>query len=72
MTGVQTWLFRSCVQVRDYGKGIGWDGEKKLTHKIGVGIGGMRERASQLGGELSVRDADTGTLLEAWFPLQLI
>jgi PAS domain S-box-containing protein len=59
---------RVCVQVRDYGKGIGWDGEKKLTHKTGVGIGGMRERASQLGGELSVRDADTGTLLEAWFP----
>jgi PAS domain S-box-containing protein len=59
---------RVCVQIRDYGQGIGSDREKEPTHKTGVGIGGMRERASQLGGELSIRKVDPGTLLEAWLP----
>ena len=56
------------VQVRDYGKGIGSDREKKPMDKTGVGIGGMRERCRQLGGELSIRNAQPGTLLDAWLP----
>ena len=59
---------RVSLQIRDHGKGISSDRENNLTRIAGVGIGGMRERASQLGGELSIRKADPGTFLEAWFP----
>jgi signal transduction histidine kinase len=54
------------VSVRDYGKGIG---ERLAAPRgIGVGIRGMKQRASELGGELQIRDADPGTLVEVVFP----
>jgi PAS domain S-box-containing protein len=61
---------RVIVRVRDFGKGI----EATVTGEAlpiatGVGIGGMRERLKQLGGDLRVSRADPGTLVEAIVPL---
>jgi glucose-6-phosphate-specific signal transduction histidine kinase len=36
---------------------------------IGVGIGGMRERARQLGGSIRIRRTDPGTLVEVKLPV---
>jgi signal transduction histidine kinase len=58
------------VRVRDYGKGVPTD---KLTGTIavatGAGIGGMRERVKQFGGEMRIVRAEPGTLVEATIPL---
>jgi PAS domain S-box-containing protein len=56
------------VRVRDYGKGFALPTAERLDATAGVGVGGMRERAAQLGGELKITLANPGTLLEAKFP----
>jgi PAS domain S-box-containing protein len=58
------------VRVRDYGKGV----PSAITGTVplpglGVGIGGMRERLRQLGGELTISRAEPGTQVEARIPL---
>jgi PAS domain S-box-containing protein len=61
---------RVVVKVRDFGKGIETDmmpGAFPL--KMGVGIGGMRERLKQFGGDLKITRAEPGTLVEAIIPL---
>jgi signal transduction histidine kinase len=55
---------RVTIRVRDFGKGI-----VSSTITSGVGIGGMRERVKQLGGEFRVSRAEPGTLVEAAIPL---
>ena len=55
------------VRVRDYGKGINPD--ILVTGRMSVGIGGMRERVRQLGGEFTVSNSEPGTLVEAKIPL---
>jgi two-component system NarL family sensor kinase len=58
------------VRVRDYGKGISPRiAAMEASAKLGVGISGMRERVRQLGGELSIKRAEPGTLVEATIPL---
>jgi signal transduction histidine kinase len=56
------------LTVRDDGKGI----EEGTVHfrpgSIGVGIGGMRERVREFGGELRVINANPGTLVEVVIP----
>ncbi len=54
------------VRVRDYGKGPPEDLLSR-THStsMGVGIGGMRERVRQFGGDLTISRAQPGTLVEA-------
>jgi signal transduction histidine kinase len=56
------------LTVRDDGKGI----EEGTVHfrpgSIGVGIGGMRERVREFGGELRVSNANPGTLVEVVIP----
>jgi PAS domain S-box-containing protein len=59
------WLF---VRIRDYGKGLPQEFTNKIV-RLGVGISGMRERARQLGGDLTVSRAEPGTLVEARLPL---
>jgi signal transduction histidine kinase len=59
--------------VRDFGKGIslianGHNGGRILT-RIGVGIRGMQERVRQLGGSITIKNADPGTSVEVHFPL---
>lgn len=55
------------VRVRDDGKGIG-NISQAHTAGIGVGIGGMRQRSREFGGDLRVSDANPGTLVEAVIP----
>src|ERR1700688_1485304 len=56
------------VAVRDDGKGIG----KKIVDmepgSVGVGIGGMKQRAREFGGELRLSNANPGTLVELLIP----
>ncbi|MGB7332064.1 MAG: ATP-binding protein, partial [Terriglobales bacterium] len=59
------------VSVLDDGKGI----DKKIAElrpeSVGVGIGGMKQRAKEFGGELRLTNADPGTLLELMIPSSL-
>jgi signal transduction histidine kinase len=57
------------VRIRDYGKGIPDAGELNERKVIGVGIGGMRERIRQFGGELKVSRCEPGTMVAASIPL---
>src|SRR5258708_5206598 len=56
------------ASVLDDGKGI----DKKIAElrpeSIGVGIGGMKQRAKEFGGELRLTNAAPGTLLELMIP----
>ncbi|MGD0415900.1 MAG: PAS domain-containing protein [Terriglobales bacterium] len=56
------------VSVLDDGKGIDERVAELRPEKVGVGIGGMRQRAREFGGELRLRNADPGTLLELVIP----
>ena len=54
--------------VRDNGKGIGAAILECRPDSIGVGIGGMRQRLKELGGELRLRNCNPGTLVEFTIP----
>jgi PAS domain S-box-containing protein len=56
------------VRVRDDGKGIGEEVSELRPDSIGVGIGGMSQRAKEFGGELRVRNAHPGTVVEVVIP----
>ena len=56
------------VAVRDDGKGIGEQAAESSSGSVGVGIGGMRHRAREFGGEFQVTDAHPGTLVEVTIP----
>ena len=57
------------VTIKDDGTGV----EQQVTEldpaSIGVGLGGMRVRAKELGGELRVSNANPGTLVEVVLPI---
>jgi len=54
--------------VRDDGKGIGKQVAALQPGSIGIGIGGMRQRTKEFGGELRLICADPGTIVEAMIP----
>ena len=56
------------VAVRDDGKGIGKRIVEQRPDSVGVGIGGMRQRAKEFSGEIRLRNADPGTLVELLIP----
>jgi PAS domain S-box-containing protein len=56
------------VRIRDFGKGIPAN-KLGISVNLGVGISGMKERITQLRGELKVSRAEPGTLVEATIPL---
>jgi PAS domain S-box-containing protein len=61
------------MEVEDSGRGIppGVLDGRGAAPALGVGIGGMRERARQLGGQLDISSApDTGTLVRLVLPLE--
>jgi PAS domain S-box-containing protein len=60
------------VAVRDDGKGIDKRVAELQPDSIGVGIGGMRQRAKELGGELKLENANPGTLLELVLPYHAV
>ena len=55
--------------IRDDGKGIAEDVREFKPEIIGVGIAGMRQRVKEFEGELRLRNADPGTLIEVTIPL---
>lgn len=59
------------IAVLDDGKGIDQRIAELRPENIGVGIGGMKERAKEFGGELRLTNADPGTLLELVIPSSL-
>ena len=56
------------IQVSDDGKGLSEPTMQLQPGSIGVGIGGMRERARELGGELRMLSANPGTTVEVVIP----
>jgi two-component system, NarL family, sensor kinase len=56
------------ASVLDDGKGIDQRVAELRPEKVGVGIGGMKQRALEFGGELRLRNASPGTLLELRIP----
>lgn len=62
----------AALVIRDRGRGIPREILNTLEDggaDIGVGIGGMRERARQLGGRVQIRRANPGTLVEVNLPV---
>jgi PAS domain S-box-containing protein len=60
------------IAVRDDGKGIGKRVVELRPDSIGVGIGGMKQRARELGGELRLENTQPGTLLELVLPSESV
>ena len=56
------------VTVRDDGRGIGEHAAEFQPGSIGMGIGGMRQRVKEFGGEFRVENVNPGTLVEAVIP----
>lgn len=56
------------VTIRDDGKGVDENVAKLRTGSLGVGIGGMRQRAKEFGGDLRVSNINPGTLVEVIIP----
>ncbi len=61
---------RIFVTVSDDGRGIEEEVVQLRPESIGVGIGGMRQRVSELGGTLRLANANPGTIVEVVIPTQ--
>ncbi len=59
------------LEVKDEGRGFSASGESTISDSdtSGVGLRGMRERVTQLGGQLEITSNGTGTLVLAKLPL---
>ena len=60
---------RVLVKVRDDGKGISEKIAAFRPGSAGVGIGGMRQRVKEFGGELQLQNLAPGTVVEAIIPI---
>jgi PAS domain S-box-containing protein len=61
------------VQVQDHGKGMSRERLAEVqSHGTGVGLRGMRERAHQLHGDLSIESNSLGTKISATFPVKTL
>ena len=56
--------------VRDNGKGITDGVMEGRPDRIGIGIGGMRQRVKEFGGQLRIRNATPGTIVEVTVPIE--
>ena len=56
------------VTVRDNGKGINASVQECRPDSIGVGIGGMRQRVNEFGGDFRLENCNPGTLVEVKIP----
>jgi len=56
------------VTVRDDGKGVGDNVVEFRPDSIGMGLGGMRQRVKEFGGELKLNNAKPGTVVEVVIP----
>ncbi|MGH9729070.1 MAG: sensor histidine kinase [Candidatus Acidiferrales bacterium] len=59
------------VTVRDDGKGISDRVVEFRPESIGIGIGGMRQRVKEFGGELRLRNSNPGAIVEVMIPIKL-
>jgi len=59
------------VMVCDDGKGVDESVILLQPDSIGIGMGGMRQRAKELGGEFKVSNSNPGTLVEVSLPLRV-
>jgi len=59
---------KTLISVRDDGKGIGERVADLQPDSIGVGIGGIRQRTKEFGGEFRIANAKPGTLVEVLIP----
>jgi signal transduction histidine kinase len=60
------------VTVSDDGKGVAESVVQFQGGTIGIGITGMRQRVKELGGELQLRNANPGTVVEAIIPASAV
>jgi len=60
---------RVVVMIRDNGKGLSQETAELRPDKIGVGLGGMKQRTSEFGGQFRVSNVSPGTLVEVVVPL---
>jgi signal transduction histidine kinase len=58
--------------VRDNGKGIADGVMEGRPDRIGVGIGGMRQRVKEFDGALRIGNANPGTFVEVVFPIESV
>jgi signal transduction histidine kinase len=58
------------LSVRDFGKGIAEHIVELRPGSLGIGLGGMRQRAKEFGGELRLKNAQPGTLIEVTIPIK--
>lgn len=56
------------VTIRDDGKGIEEEVIQLRPESVGIGIGGMRQRVTELGGRLRLANANPGTIVEVIIP----
>jgi signal transduction histidine kinase len=75
---IRLWNGQGCVQleISDHGRGIAAEPQREdvgapKPSRLGVGILGMRERMTQLGGTLEVQSDASGTTVRATIPLVL-
>ena len=57
-------------KVRDNGKGIADGVMQGQPDRVGVGIGGMRQRVKEFGGDLRIGNANPGTFVEVSIPIE--
>jgi signal transduction histidine kinase len=60
------------VNVRDDGKGVAENVMEFRPDSVGMGLGGMRQRVKEFGGELRLNKANPGTLVEVIIPTRLL
>jgi signal transduction histidine kinase len=58
------------ITVRDDGKGVGSEVTEFSPDSLGVGIGGMRQRIKEFGGEVRLKNANPGTIVEVVVPFR--
>jgi PAS domain S-box-containing protein len=59
---------KTFIKVRDNGKGIDERVAELRPDSLGIGIGGMKQRAKELGGEMRISNANPGTTVEVVIP----
>jgi PAS domain S-box-containing protein len=60
------------VTVTDDGKGVDKEVMQLRPESVGVGIGGMRQRVTELGGSLRLSNANPGTIVEVVIPVRRV
>jgi len=59
---------KTLVAVRDDGRGIDERVAELQPDSVGIGIGGIKQRAKEFGGELRIANTNPGTLVEVMIP----